>query len=102
MIQLTASLGAIFAGLFILWTRGLPLLTARRTGVLISKSHGAKRIERDTEPERFANLMRERGRPLVPAAIAIFVGLLFLAQFAWFVGEAERRAQLPNPYLDGR
>lgn len=100
MIQLTGALGAIFAGLFILWTRGMPLLTARRTGVLISKSHNAAKIEREVDAARFDNLMRERARTLVPAAIAVLVGVLLLAQFIWFVGETERRAQLPNPYLD--
>lgn len=102
MIQLTAALGLILGGLFILWSQGLPVLRAVRSGVWTSKSLNRPSVSRQDDPDRFAGLIRERSRGLGPAVAMIVVGALLLAQFVWFVGEAERRAQLPNPYLDGR
>jgi len=84
MIQLFASLGAIIAGLAMLFTQGLPLLTARRTGVLISKAYGAPRIERTADPARFEKLFRDRRNALGVPLILIGVGAVFLVQFVLY------------------
>ncbi|MFZ5671043.1 MAG: hypothetical protein ACOY4K_16265 [Pseudomonadota bacterium] len=102
MIQFAAALGLIIAGLFILWTRGLPVLRAVRTGVWTSKTHGRPNVERDAEPERFSALIKERSGALTPAAVMIVIGVLLFAQGVWVVSAVERRAQEPSPYLDAR
>ncbi len=88
MIQLCASLGAIIAGLAMLLTQGLPLLAARRSGVLISKAYGAPRIERAADPERFETLFRQRRNALGLPLILIGVGAVFLVQFVMFLAAA--------------
>jgi len=67
-----AEIGAIIAGLYMCTTQGFTILRARRTGVIISKSHGAARIERAIDPERFERVIAVRVRGLGP-------GLLFVA-----------------------
>lgn len=65
--------------------QGLPLLRARGDGVLISKGYGSARIERAADPDRFEKLLRQRFRALFPALILILIGMIFLAQFIWFI-----------------
>lgn len=91
MFQLAAALGAIFAGLFMLITQGLPLWRARREGVLVSRGYGSARIERSADPDRFENLLRQRLRGLFPGLILILVGMVFLVQFIWFVANVAAR-----------
>ena len=102
MIQFSAALGLIVAGLFVLWTQGLPLLNAMRTGVLVSRAFGAPKIDRRVEPERFDRLMRERRGVLAVPTILIIVGLLLIVQGAWVWLALEQEVNGPQPYLDGR
>ncbi len=85
MIQLIGSVGAILAGCALLLSRGLPLLTAHRTGVLVGKGYSAQRIDRAVDPERFEALMKRRRAELAVPLIVILVGSLFLAQFVWLI-----------------
>lgn len=55
-----AGIGAFIGGLFLMLRELLPLLKARRSGVIQSKGHAARRIERAVEPERFEGLCRQR------------------------------------------
>lgn len=74
-----AGFAAIIAGLIMLVRQGGALLNARRTGVLVSKSYGAARIERAVDPERFERFLRQRRKGLAAPAIAILAGTGWLA-----------------------
>ena len=54
-----AGIGAFIGGLFLM-LRELLLLKARQTGVIRSKGHAGRRIERAVDPERFEGLCRAR------------------------------------------
>jgi hypothetical protein len=73
-----ACAGAIIAALYMLLTQGLTVLKARRTGVLVSKSYGAARIERAVDAARFDKLLQGRIKALGGPALILFgaVGLL--------------------------
>ncbi|WP_312783134.1 hypothetical protein [Brevundimonas sp.] len=55
-----AGIGAFIGGLFLMLRELLPLLKARQTGVIRSKGHAGRRIERAVDPERFEGLCRAR------------------------------------------
>lgn len=74
MLGIAAALGALLAGLFMWIRQGPELIKARRTGVLIGKSASAPRIERDADPDRFENLLRQRGKALQPAYWLMIAG----------------------------
>jgi hypothetical protein len=74
-----AGVGAILAGLIMVVRQGGAWLNARRTGVLVSKSYGAARIERAADPEKFERYMRARARGLGAPAVLILIGLAWLA-----------------------
>lgn len=84
-MQLMASIGAILAGLFMLVVQGGGLLKAMQSGVIVSKSYGAPRIERATERERFDKLIKQRAAALTPALILIVIGLGLLAQVVFVI-----------------
>ncbi len=69
-------IGVLLAGLFMLVAQGVGILGSLRSGVIISKSYGAARIERATEKVRFDKLIKQRTAALGPALILIVVGLL--------------------------
>ena len=73
-----AGVGAILAGLIMLARQGGALLNARRTGVLVSKSYGAARIERSADPEKFERFMRARTKGLGGPAVLILIGVGWL------------------------
>ena len=45
-------------GLFFILRELIPLLNARRTGVIHTRGHSRKRVERAAEPGRFEGLCR--------------------------------------------
>lgn len=69
-------IGVFLAGLFLLVVQGFGILKGLRSGVIISKSYGAARIERATETDRFDKLIRQRTAALTPALILLVVGFL--------------------------
>ncbi len=70
------AIGAFLAGLFMLVAQGVGILRALQSGVIISKSYGAARIERAIEKDRFDKLIRQRTAALTPAVILIVVGFV--------------------------
>jgi len=74
-----AGIGAVIGGLFLMLRELLPLLQARQSGVIRSKGHGARRIERAVDPDRFEGLCRAR---LKAAATG---GLLAIGGAVWTV-----------------
>jgi hypothetical protein len=77
-MQLMAAIGAILAGLFMLARQAPGLIIALRTGVLVSKSYGAKKILRADDEARFRQLWRMRARDLGLPLIVLLVGLIYL------------------------
>ena len=73
------SFAAILASLYMLITQGFTVLKARRTGVLVSKSYGAARIERVADPERFDKLLQGRTRALGGPGLILLGGVAVLA-----------------------
>ncbi|PHY13145.1 hypothetical protein CSW58_07685 [Caulobacter sp. B11] len=73
-----AGIGAVLAGLIMLARQGLAVLKARRTGVLVSTSYGAPRIDRAAEPEKFDRFMAARAKGLVGPAVLVLIGLGWL------------------------
>lgn len=69
-------IGILLAGLFLLVVQGVSILGSLRSGVIISKSYGAARIERATETDRFNKLIKQRTAALTPALILLVVGFL--------------------------
>ena len=69
-------IGVFLAGLFMLVVQGGGILKSLRTGVIISKSYGAPRIERATETARFHKLIKQRTATLAPALILLVIGFL--------------------------
>lgn len=76
---LFAGVGAILAGLIMLVRQGGAWLVARRTGVLVSTSYGAARIERAADPEKFERYMRARAKSLGGPAVLVLIGVGWLA-----------------------
>jgi len=76
-VWLLAGIGAFLGGLFVMLREGLPLFEARRTGVIRSKGHSARRIERSAEPERFTALCRARLRAVGAGALVAFSGTVW-------------------------
>jgi hypothetical protein len=72
-------LGVILAGLIMMAGPVPGLVRAMSTGTLIGKGHGAPRILRSEEPERFSRLLKQRFTALVPGAA------LFLGGLSWIV-----------------
>lgn len=72
-----AGIGAVLGGLFLMLREGLPLLEARRTGVVRSKGHAARRIERSAEPERFEALCRARQKAVTAGALVALGGAVW-------------------------
>lgn len=68
----------LFAGFILAGGPLISVLNAMSSGVIIRKGHGAVRIERATDPERFAKLLRIRMATMIPGLILIgvFVALL--------------------------
>ena len=75
---LFAGVGAILAGLIMLARQGGAWLSARRTGVLVSKSYGAARIERSADPEKFERFMRARAKGLGAPVVLVLIGMAWL------------------------
>jgi hypothetical protein len=72
-------IAAMIAGLFLLLRDAAPLLQAHRSGVIHTRGHQRRRVERAAEPERFANLVHQRRQGLNgPMALT-------LAGFGWTV-----------------
>jgi len=69
-------IGILLAGLFMLVVQGAGILKSLRTGLIISRSYGAPRIERASEAARFDKLIRPRTAALGPAVILLIVGFL--------------------------
>lgn len=67
---------ALLAGLLMLGAQGFGILRALQSGVIVSKSYGAPRIERATDKARFDKLIRQRAAALTPALILIAVGFV--------------------------
>ena len=61
------AIAALLAGLLMLVAQGGGILMALRSGVIVSKSYGAPRIERAADPARFKGLIRQRTAALTPA-----------------------------------
>lgn len=70
------AIAALLAGLLMLVAQGGGILMALRSGVIVSKSYGAPRIERAADPARFKGLIRQRTAALTPALILIAVGFV--------------------------
>ncbi|MET4683815.1 hypothetical protein [Brevundimonas faecalis] len=70
--------GAFLAGLFLILRELIPLLQARGSGVVYTKGHTRKRVERDVEPERFQALCRSRFKAMGLGAIVIAAALGWL------------------------
>lgn len=67
-----ACAGAIIASLYMLVTQGFTVLSAKRTGVLVSKSYGKAKVERAVDAERFDKLLAGRIKALgMPALILV-------------------------------
>jgi hypothetical protein len=69
-------IGIFLAGLFLLVVQGVSILGSLRSGVIISKSYGAARIERASETDRFNKLIKQRTTALTPALVLLVVGFL--------------------------
>ena len=68
------AIGVFLAGLFMLVVQGAGILRALQSGVIISKSYGAARIERTADKARFDKLIKQRTAALAPALILMTVG----------------------------
>jgi len=67
-----------FAGLILAGGPLIGVINAMSSGVIIRKGHGAVRVERAREPERFAKLLRLRLATMIPGLILIGVFLALL------------------------
>jgi hypothetical protein len=74
-----ACAGAIIAALYMLLTQGLTVLKARRTGVLVSKSYGAAKVERAVDAARFDKLLQGRIKALGGPVLILLGGVAVLA-----------------------
>ncbi|MNE35125.1 hypothetical protein D3C80_1288700 [compost metagenome] len=72
-----AGIGAFLGGLFLMLRELLPLLKARQTGVIRSKGHRARRIEREVDPERFEGLCRARLKAAGAGALVALGGVVW-------------------------
>ena len=70
------AIGVFLAGLLMLVVQGVGILKSLGSGVIISRSYGAPRIERATEKARFDKLIRQRTVALAPALILMLVGFV--------------------------
>ncbi|NEX94437.1 hypothetical protein [Caulobacter sp. 17J65-9] len=71
-------LGVVLAGLFLLLRDAVPLFEAHRTGVVRTRGSRPQKVERASEPDRFAGLVGQRFRSLVGPALLILGGLVWL------------------------
>jgi len=69
-------IGIFLAGLFMLVVQGGGILLSLRSGVMISKSYGAARIERAVDKERFDKLIKHRTAALGPALVLLALGFV--------------------------
>lgn len=60
--MLMLCIGALFAGLVLGFRDLVPLLAARRSGVIARKGLRDVRVSREADPERFAALLANRGK----------------------------------------
>lgn len=70
------AIASILAGLLMLVTQGFSILRSLSSGVIISKSYGAARIERAEDRERFDKLIKQRAAGLTPGLLLILFGLV--------------------------
>ena len=70
------AIGLFLAGLFMLVVQSVGILRSMASGVIISRSYGAPRIERATENARFDKLIRQRTVAMGPTLVLIVVGLV--------------------------
>lgn len=63
------------AGFFLLLREVLPWLRARSSGVVHTRGHRRTVVERDVEPERYALLMHNRVKAMLPGGIILLVAV---------------------------
>lgn len=72
---------AIVASLYLLVRELIPALRAQATGRIRTKGHTPRLVERALEPERFANLVRQRMKlGLAGVGAAAIVAAMILAR----------------------
>jgi hypothetical protein len=70
-------------GLYFMLRELIPLLNAKRTGVIRTRGHTRKRIERSVDPERFEGLCRQRFQGMGLGLVIIGLGVLWLLIGIW-------------------
>lgn len=69
----------MIAGVVLILKELIPLLNAQASGVIYSRGHSRKRVERALDPERFAALCRNRWKAMGLGGLAIAIGVGWLA-----------------------
>lgn len=69
----------LVVGIILILKELLPLLKAKSTGVIYTREHARKRVERGQEPERFESLCRNRFKAMGWGLLAIGIGVGWLA-----------------------
>ena len=77
---LLAYIGATLAGLLLVLRELLPLMQARRSGVIYTQGPRREKVARDTDPDRFEALCRKRRKAMTPGLILLAIGLFLVAQ----------------------
>lgn len=68
----------MIAGVILILKELIPVLQAQASGVIHSRGHSRKRVERAVDPERFRALCRNRWKAMSLGLIAIGVGVGWL------------------------
>ena len=67
------------AGLFLLLREALPWLRAKSSGIVHTRGHRRTPVQRDVEPEKYAVLMHNRFKAMLPG------GMLLIIAAAWTI-----------------
>ena len=91
-------------GLYFILRELIPQLNAKRTGVIHTRGHNRKRVERVAEPERFEALCRQRYEGMVLGLAIMGLGIVWFLIGIWAVipamvvsGWAATRARRRRP-----
>lgn len=96
-------------GLFFILRELIPLMNARRTGVIHTRGHSRKRVERAVEPERFEGLCRKRHEGIKLGLVVIGLGVVWFLIGFWALipalivslwAAARARKPRPKPVAD--
>ena len=66
------------AGVILILKELIPVLQAQASGVIYSRGHSRKRVERAVDPERFRALCRNRWKAMSLGLLAIGIGIGWL------------------------